>query len=697
MGDNVFGMDIRRFSVLFIAIIIILSLLASFANIKVPQNTSTIQIGSGGGSEGSYSVPGPKYIYNKTVTLSPSLQDLQYVKGSYSNLPAPYYNISPEAYILFNFSEPDNNMLNLLLDALARNASEIAPGPYGALLSSASSAYVDVTSYNNVSLQPSPINANDTENYSKWDIIVKYGKTFEAPNEFQPGWSYPPSDLISVNSPVYKIINSYTLKTLVSITYHLGNLQLIQQRESQHEGTYFDPCTGSEVSYTYYDYYYYYAQEINYSIQVYLDQNGTISQIANATGSKEIYWDQTGTLGGTYQGLAIVPPGVLKQYNATAEIRYSPGSSSTNYYTNFNCKKGNFTYGFRIYEGSTTSYFPQFSENLENYTFNWYEYNVIFPIKIVVFNGTNPQTNVNNKIYNSRNFVSYFSYTTWSSDPQANFISIITHDSILVANYPIQRTWDAGNIEIIPQPDTQTLGNTINYYLTFNVQDNTVQSPPWIFQKMTYNKNAALSWFYLEQNATLAHALYSYIMNTISQQDEQFWRFEYFDLISEFVMYTFNTSYSAWNNLLELGSFYLNWSMTPAQLLELNGWPNVRYETEQLLFFNVSRIPEIYNSSVYLNVTGDNEVYLVDVYNALQYPQWNKVPFGNTYYYFDQLTNKTIYFYLNTTGQAVPYVGETLDFFDTNYVPSIFYATSGTAYGTSTKILAIWNGSTWIN
>jgi len=341
MGDNVFGMDIRRFSVLFIATIILLAFVGSFANLKAPQqNGGGIQIGSGGGSSGSYSVPGPEYIYNKTITLAPNIQDLAYVKGTYSDLPAPYYYLPNTSIpVLFNFSKPENNILNLLLDALARNASEIAPGPYGALLSMASSAYINVVDYKNITLQPFPLNENDTENYSKWNIIVKYGKTLEAPNGFQSGWSYPPSDLISVNSPTYKIINSYTLKTIVNITYHLGNLQLIRTGQRTGTGTYYDPCTGSERSYTYRDYCYYYARDINYSIQVYLDQNGSISQIANLTGTKEIYWNQQGTLGGIYQGSAIVPPGVLKQYNATAEIRYSPGQSVTNYYSNFQCKK----------------------------------------------------------------------------------------------------------------------------------------------------------------------------------------------------------------------------------------------------------------------------------------------------------------------------------------------------------------------
>ena len=214
-------MDGKRFSSLVIATAIILAFLGSFVNIQIyPQNYGNIQIG-GGGILGSYSIPKPKYIYNKTIVLAPNIQDLEYVKGSYSNLPAPYYYIpNTNISILFNFSNPENNVLNLLLNALAWNASIIAPGPYGALLSIASSAYVKIPNYTNVTLQPFPLNANDTEKYSKYEIIIKYAKTLEAPDGFQPGWSYPPSDLISLGSPIYQIINEASVQTRVNIVYN---------------------------------------------------------------------------------------------------------------------------------------------------------------------------------------------------------------------------------------------------------------------------------------------------------------------------------------------------------------------------------------------------------------------------------------------------------------------------------------------
>nr|WP_187395299.1 hypothetical protein [Sulfolobus islandicus]CDF47296.1 unnamed protein product [Sulfolobus islandicus] len=667
MADNVFGMDIRRFSVLFLAIIIILALIASFGNLKLPQNISNnIQIGSGGGgSEGSYSVPGPKYIYNKTIVLAPSLSDLQYVRASYSNLPAPYYNIS-EAYILFNFSKPDNNMLHLLLNALSWNATKIAPGPYAALLDIASSTYVKINNYTNTTLQPFPLNQNDTENYSKTEIIVTYAKTFEAPNNFQYGWSYPPSDLISVNPPVYQIINTFSITTNVVLS--INNYSYLLYKHT---------TTNGNITRVYE----YYAMDVQGT--AYLYANGKL--INTQDFSTTFYW-YGGTYSSTISGYVTVPPGgVSKEIYATYSVYATPGFSK---HTKV---EGNMTYIYYIYYPQGPYYYTT------GYAFNWYEYNVTLPIMVKVFNGTNPQTIVGNKIYNSRDFTAYFWYTTWSSDPQSNFTTIITHDYIQIANYTIERTWNAGSVEIIPQPSVQQNGNTINYVLTFNVQSDLIQPPPWISQPIIYNKYAAISWFYLEQNASLAHALYSYIMKTINETDIQYWKFEYFVLAAQFAMYTYNTTSSVFNNLLELESFYENWSLVYANILNLSRWPNMVYFSNLLMFFNVSKIPEIYNSTIYFNISGNYEVYLVDIYNALQYSKWNKIPFGNPYYFYDLETNQTIYFYLNASKQSIPYAGEILNFYDTNYVQSVFYATLETGKGTLTRITAIWNGTGWIS
>jgi hypothetical protein len=664
MGDNVFGMDIRRFSVLFLAIIIILAFLASFTNIKLPQQNTTIQIGSGGGSEGSYSVPGPKYIYNKTITLAPSLSDLQYVRGSYSNLPAPYYNISKCVYILFNFSTPSSNMLQLLLNALAWNASVIAPGPYGALLSIASSAYVSIINYRNTSLQPFPVNANDTENYSKWEIIVKYGKCFELPDGFQPGWSYPPSDQVSVGSQTCEIIDTCSVTTGIKVVY-TTHTYLVRC------------CTHKEGNTTYI--YKYCAMTVSGTAYLYANNN----QIGSQSFSYTFYWE-----GGSYNnkiyGTVTVPPGVQKQVYGCYSISAGAGHEQYKHTVH------NITYICCIYYPTGPCISTQ------GYTFNWYEYQVTVKINVIVYNGTNPMTQIGNKIYSDRNITACFTCDIWSSDPQPKSVSITTHDSIQVAGYSIGRTWDAGSIEIVPKCCTQQNGNVINYYLSFNVQCNTVQPPPWIDQQMPYNKYAVQDWYYLEQNVSLAYALYNYIMSTINKNDLQYWKFEYFVLASQFVMYTFNTTSSVYTNLLELESFYENWSLVSASILNLSEWPKLQYFKNLLIFFNVSRIPQIYNNTIFMNITGNYEIYLVDIYNALYYGGFNKVPFGNIYYYFNPLNNETTYFYLNTTGQHIPYLHETLCFTSANYIPNIFYAIFQYPPAVKTEIIAIWNGTTWL-
>ncbi len=659
---NIFGMDIRRFSVLFIAVIIILTLVSSFSNYTPSSTNSTtkIEVGTGTQSE-NYVQPKFSYVYNKTITLAPELYDLEYIRADFANTSPPYYNLSKNAYIFFNFSRTTNSTLQLLLNLLSRNASEITPGAYGALLSIASSAYMNIMKYSNTTLQPFPLNPNDTENYSKSELNVNYAKQFQGPAGFQPGWSYPPSDKITINSPVIEIINKTSVTTKIRISNLQSNIFYIGQ-DSYYNGVVWV-------------YQFFYGMSVTGNISFYINNKEVQSQVLNVT-----FGPYGGSCAGNISGSAIVPPGVGKQvygsYNITTVGAvygsYRPGAVTIIY-----CPQGPFI-------------------STRGYIFNWYEYNVSVPFTIQVFNGTDPTTTIGNHVYHTRTVNGSFSFSVWSSDPQNFSSKIITYDTIKIANYTINRIWNAGSIEIIPKLNLQKSGNNINYYLTFDVLKNITQPPSWIYQPMIYNRYAAISWFYLEQNASLAHALYEYIMKTISKTDQQFWKFEYFDLAAEYTMYTFNTTYNAFNNLLELESFYENWSVVPAQILNLSAWPSLKYETGQLSLFNVSRIPGIYNSSVYFNVTGDSETYLVDVYNALGYPGWNKVPFGNSFY-FGPVGGRTVYFYLNQSGGELPYLGETLNFFDSNYVPSIFYATSGTVYGTPTKIIAIWNGTAWIS
>ena len=657
-------MDVRRLSVLVIATMIILAFLASFINIQIsPQLYGSIQ--TGGGFSESYAMPKPKYVYNETIVLASNLDDLKYVKGSYTDLQPPFYYVPhTNTTLLFNFTIPQNNILNLLLGALAWNASKVAPGPYGALLSVASSAYVKIINYTNVTLQPIPLNPKDTENYSKWEIIVIYAKKFEPPSGFQPGWSYPPSDSITLSPLSYKIINKTTVQTDVQLSYSV--FEYLENHYSVPEGN------------TVYCYYYY-AMEV--AGDAYLYVNGKLAVVQYFDYKYPWYGGQYGPY---YLNTTVkVPPGVPENVYGyyTINLGYTVITNRQ--------EQGNTTYIYCIYE-PTGPYITT-----QGYTFNWYEYNVSLSMNIKVFNGTNPVTYVNNYTFSNRTIYVEPWYTVWSSSPKNFTIRVVTKDNIQVANYTVDREWKAGNAAIIANLLKQQSGNIFNYYLNFNLINGYAKLPSWIFQQMTYNETASIRWFYLEQNASLAHALYVFINKTINETDRQYWKFEYFVLADEFVMYTFNTTYRVFNNTLILESFYENWSLVNASIMNLSELPKFKYIKGMLMFFNVSRIPIIYNASIYFNITNNYEIYLTDVYNGLYFSHWDKIPFGNQYYFFYPPENKTVYIYFNSTNSPIPYIGETLNFITANYIYNLTFATFQLPQGQEVEISAIWNGTTW--
>jgi len=664
-------MDIRRVSVLVLGTIIALAFLASFVNVPVPSEPNGVVNNGSGTFTGSYSLPKPKYVYNLTIVLSPDLTDLQYTKSNYSDLPPPYYTVPhTNNTILFNFTEPANNTLKLLLKALAWNVTKIAPKAYGDLLSIADSAYVIVTNYTNVTLEPFPLNPNDTENYSKWEIIVVYAKEFEPPGGFQPGWSYPPSDSVTVHPLSYRVINKTTIQTDVQLSYDA--FKYLEYYYSYQEGN------------TIY-YYYYYGMEV--AGDAYLYVNGKLAVVQYFDNEYPWYGGQYGPY--YLYTTVTVPPGVTE--NVSGYYIISLGYTVI---TNEE-KNGNTTCIYYYYE-PTGPYITT-----QGYTYNWYEYNVSLPLTIKVYNGTDPVTYVNNYTFYNRTIYAQPWYTVWSSSPKDFTVTVVTNDSIQVANYTINRGWDAGKANITASPLTQKSGNRFDYILDFNDTYNFTKPPYWVFQdNMTYNETASIRWFYLEQNASLAHALYVFINKTINETDKQFWKFEYFVLADEFIMYTFNTTYSVGNSTLILESFYENWSLVNASILNLTYLLtkyDLKYMNGTLMFFNVSRIPEIYNASIYLNVTGNYEVYLTDVYNGLEFPHWDRIPFGNIYNFTYLPENRTVYiYYSNSTNSSIPYIGETLNFVTAYYIYNLTFATFQLPEGYETQITAIWNGTAWL-
>jgi hypothetical protein len=211
-----------------------------------------------------------------------------------------------------------------------------------------------------------------------------------------------------------------------------------------------------------YEYYGYFV-----SGTAYLFANG---ELINSQSFSFFVWPWGGTFEYTIYGNTTVPPGVSKQIYGNYSFTYQAGYYSWTY------QEGNLTYVVQIY-------YPQ-GPNIQTYgyNFNWYDYNVTVPVHIMVYNGTNPQTQVGGNVYNSRDITVNFSYTIWSSVPQGSSSPrIITYDHIQVGNDTIERTWDAGTVDVTPKLYVHQSGNVINYYLTFSVSPKIAKQPSWVF------------------------------------------------------------------------------------------------------------------------------------------------------------------------------------------------------------------------
>ncbi|MEM3489399.1 MAG: hypothetical protein QXO75_07080 [Nitrososphaerota archaeon] len=617
--------------------------------------------------------------------MNSNINDLRYVFASFTNVSPPNYRISnisiPE---FFNLSSRNASLLALFINYLSRNASMISPQAYGNLLSIGTSAYVNITSYRNTTVRPFPLNVNDTENYSKTMLIINYAKNFTVPSSFPSGWSYPPSDNISYHL-VTKIVNTYTVTAYVVIKYSISYYLVNEYR------TGYASCYGGHIYvYQYYD------AKVNYEFYYYLNDNGTTKLYAVVSQSQVIPYSG-GEIGPITETTSAPVPGNTTNAQATAGLLFTEQESQqTSSYTQ-HCKIGNRTIVSRVYV-TTYQYRPVLNTVIDiSNTYIFYEYNVTLPLQITVLNGTNPTTyiyeNSSHVTSSSRVINTNISYLVWSSSPKQYHVSIKTNDSINVGGLQINREWNAGTLQILPKIFLQTLqsGNDYihNYYLNFNIDSNITEPPFWIDGKMAYDKYAAIDYFYLEQNASLAAALMNYIKSTVNQSDTQFTRFEYFVLAAQFTG-AYSSQTELFNNFLELETLgNVSWSLVSANILNLSALPDQKYVQGLLQFYNVSRIPEVYNVSVYANISGNYEVYLNDMYNA-QYKLWDNITFGNPY----SLGNISFYTFQNT---SIPYVGQALYFYNSDYVPEIIYAIFSNSNPPIVKITAIWNGTAWIS
>jgi hypothetical protein len=378
--------------------------------------------------------------YKKIVI--PASEMLKYM----AQLPVSINSSALTAYFpeyIFISNGSGENVTSAVLKILGMNASLIAPGPYWEAANLAGFLLANAATHKSFLIL--------ITNGTNWNNATYYNMTLPFFNASPLNISYPPSDNVTVGALTYHIINKYSVTTSVQV-YYTQSEELVA-------------CVTRQEGNTTYVYEYY-----GYSVSgtAYLFAN---NNLINSQSFSFFVWPWGGTFKYTIYGNIVVPPGVSELVFGNYSLTYWEGSSTQT------VQVGSTTY-------IITKYYPVGPAiQTYDYTFNWYEYNVSVPIHIVVYNGTNPRTQVGDNVYNSRDITVNTSFIMWSSAPQQSSpVRIVTCDYIQVGNYTIQRTWDAGTVGVSSKAYVQRSGNTINYYLTFSVTPKIAKQPSWVFE-----------------------------------------------------------------------------------------------------------------------------------------------------------------------------------------------------------------------
>jgi hypothetical protein len=533
--------------------------------------------------------------------------------------PVPYYSLLPTIinsssltvcdpeHVLISIPNGTPILLNIIR-ILSMNASEVTPSAYWKV-ADLGGFYVNQQFGKNVTyyIAPLPFNANGSQpKFGLAKLILDYYAFFPYIV------TYPPSDYIVVSSPICKIINTYSVKTSVNVIYTTYTYLDYSDSYSYQEGN---------TTYCYVNNFY----AMHVYGTAYLLANGNV--ISSQSFSHTFYW-WGGEYGPNYiYGVVTVPPGVSKDVYGSYSIGAGAGYSFYQYCV------GNTEY-------FVSNYYPTGPYvSTDSYQFNWYKYNVTLPIKVIVYNGSDPQTLINNKIYNCRNITAYVSYTTWSSLPYSYIAVIKTLDNIKYGNFTIIRRWNAGFVQIIPLPDTQISGNNIDHYLTFSALSKIAKQPEWVFnhtpEDEIYNENYANEYGELAYYYALYKFLYQLVQNNTIPYYYSYIKWEVDILANEIGlnMTVNNSSYDTvnpyFNALLNGGG---NQSLVAMQPVLIDSWgmyyhvfngtyyvQNESWEYSMVYGFT---IPKIWlNSTPYIVLDGTNvTAYLTDPTNIEHSP-----------------------------------------------------------------------------
>ena len=565
----------QRMSVIVVGVILVLGIVAMLSGYTpTPVNPIVIQVNPP--SNGTLPIV-PKTSYQPSFNVTKVDANFDFI-GALSGLNVTsLYSFNSTK--LFNFEYGYNPLSLVIANLLSLPANQITPWTYGAIYNVLDANYTKWTSNKTVTLYYYPMNILGNTVYLNFTYQTN-PQFVDAYYQLNRSYPFPPSDKVIVGSPTYRIINTYTVNTWVYVTYSYYTFL---------SGIY---CYTGPNTFVF---------VCQYSDAVY----GTAYLYANNQLVNTQYFSFiVGPQGGTYQymiyGNTNVPPGVTKQVYGSYTLTFYPGSSS------YSWTSGNWT----IVTISNYPVGPYVSTN--GYTFNWYEYNASVPIEIIVYNGTNPITYVGNQAYYTRIIKTSIWYTTWSSSPRSNSTSIITQDHITFMKYNLTRTWDAGTITMNPTSYTQTIGNTINYYLSFNTTQQINEPPSYIFDPIPpLNETVVLQWSYFLNNYSVVQGLY----NATHGNTDQF-NF----VLPQLVTSLYNDNLT--EHTIVLASFVEPWNVSKVKLNITNVLAN-----STMIFLPVEIIPNTTYSILYSALGAPNASPNVTVLT------YNPKIFANNDYY----------------------------------------------------------------
>jgi hypothetical protein len=544
----------QRMSVIVVGVILVLGIVAMLGGYEpTPVNPIAIQVNPS--SNGTLPII-PKTTYQPLFNVTKVDVSFNFI-GALSGLNATsLYSFNSTK--LFNFEYSYNPLALVIANLLSLPANRITPWTYGAIYNVLDANYTKWTSNKTVTLYYYPMNVLGNTVYLNFTYQTD-PQFVNAYYQLNRSYPFPPSDKVTVGSPTYSIINTYTVNTWVYVTCYYYPFLL--------------------------DYYLYYAgpNTIYVVCQYGEDVYGTAYLFANGQLINTQYFGfYVGPWGGTYSsmiyGNTIVPPGVSQPVYGSYTLSFY--SSSSSYFQTI----GNYT----IVTIIQYPIGPYVSTN--GYTFNWYEYNVSVPIEIIVYNGTNPVTYVGNQVYYTRNIQTLVWYTTWSSLPQSNTISITTLDHIIFMNYNLTRTWDAGSITINPSLTINPtsfglmIDNTINYCLSFNTITQINEPPSYIFDPIPpLNETVVLQWSYFLNNYSIVQGLYNATHGNIDQ-------FNF--VLPQLVTSLYNDNLT--EHTIVLASFVEPWNTSNVELNVTNVLAN-----STMIFLPVEIIPNTVYSILY--------------------------------------------------------------------------------------------------